>query len=142
MRELTDEILGGLGTIAAEWWSQGPSLSLAEMEEIGHRILTGYREHELLLTAVADTATYDPVVRASYGKLMDGFIGEVTQMIVLGREAGLVPDGPPARETAGMITWMFERTCYQLVRGADPETVRRIAQANAAICWRAIFART
>ena len=141
LKELTDEILGGLGTIAGDWWSRGASVSLAEMEEIGLRLLLYFREHELLLAAVSDTATYDPKVRSAYRALMESFIGEVTAMIETGRAAGVIPDGPPARETAAMIDVGFERTCYQMVPGADRAALERIAEANAVICRRAIFGR-
>jgi AcrR family transcriptional regulator len=141
LKDLTDEILSGLGTIASEWWSQGPSLHIGEMEDIGLRLLTRFREHELLLAAVSDTAVHDAKVRAGYVELMDSFIDQVAQMIEIGRAEGVIPPGPPAHETAGMITWGFERTCYQLVPGADADALRRIAQTNAAICSRAIFGR-
>lgn len=135
LRELTADVLNELGAIAAEWWERGPEIDYPHLRGIMFRLVSAYRKHDLLLAAVADTAVYDAAVREVYVGLIEGFVDAITAMIELARENGAVPTTAPARETAGLLTWMAVHGYYQMARGADQATLERIADAHTEILW-------
>lgn len=127
LRELTGELLRELGDVASEWWERGPAISRAELEAVVLRLARTYREHDLLMAAVADTAVYDPEVREVFEGLVNEFIEE--------SQAAL---GVP-RETAALLVWMTVQGYYEMVRGAKPAEVKRVAAAQTEIIWRVAY---
>ncbi len=141
LRVITKDVLADLGEIAAEWWSHGNSISYDELNAIIVRLAAAYREHDLLLAALADTAVYDPGVREVYDGMMNGFITEIAGMIEADEADPKKRASGLASETAALLTWMCERTYHQLVNGADEDTVARVAAAHAEILWRSVHGR-
>lgn len=139
LRELTADVLGSLGEIAAEWWTRGEEVSRDEIEDMMQRLFSRYRQYDALLAAVADTAVYDVAVREVFNAMLEGFIAEITKMIERGRKQGWITLDAGAKETATLLTWMVERTCYQAVRGAGDAQVKRLANAQAEILWKTLY---
>jgi TetR/AcrR family transcriptional regulator, ethionamide resistance regulator len=135
LRELTADVLNELGAISAEWWERGPEIDYSHLRGIMFRLVSAYRKHDVLLAAVADTSIYDEAVRGVYLNLIEGFIDAITAMIELARERGTVPTNGPAKETAGLLTWMAVHGFYQMARSADQATLERIADAHTEILW-------
>jgi AcrR family transcriptional regulator len=139
LRELTADVLGALGQIAAEWWTSGQDIDRDQIEVMMYRLYSAYREHDALLGAVADTAVYDDAVHDVFNSMIDSFIREITKMIERGRKQGWITLDASAKETATLLNWMVERTSYEAVRGAGDAQIKRIAQANAEILWKTLY---
>ena len=106
LMRLTDEVAGLLYAEADGWWSGDTDLRTALQ-----RVVVLYRDHAALLRAVVETAAYDEPV-AAFWRALVGRFAEAT-------EARIEVDN--AAETAFMLVWMTERSCYQrLVQGEDP----------------------
>jgi TetR/AcrR family transcriptional regulator, ethionamide resistance regulator len=69
---------------------------------------------------------------------MGEFVAATTAALELAQAGGLVRAELPAGETAAALSWMVERTCYQVARDADDAQLERLAQALSAIAWYAL----
>ena len=133
LRELAGSALAEVAEIAREWWSNADVTGADETERIATRMFETYQEHGLLFAAFADTAVYDPVVRQVYDGLMATFADEMQRLVEDAQRDGRLQHDVPAEEVSQMLIWMIERTCYQMVRGANEEQIRRLARATALI---------
>jgi TetR/AcrR family transcriptional regulator, ethionamide resistance regulator len=119
LMRLTEDVSGLLYAEAEGWWSGDTSL-----REALERIVALYDEHAALLRAVVETAAYDEQVAGFWRALVGRFV-EATQ--------ARIEDGETPAETAFLLVWMTERTCYQrLVQGggdaADPAFVSALVE--------------
>jgi TetR/AcrR family transcriptional regulator, ethionamide resistance regulator len=139
IRALTEASMGELWAALRPWLDRGQDASPQDIRAAVVDMLRHFREHDVLLQAVVDTASYDPDVRDLYRKLVDTHIRALTRVIRDAQEAGAGP-AAPARETAELLSWMVERSCYQMVRGANDDALARIADATATIIWSTLHA--
>ncbi len=120
-------------------WSDGAADRSAL--EAGLRMLVfGFRDHWALAAAVLETAATDPVVAARLEETMAVLVSTTTVALERAQLDGLARRELPAAETAAAVSWMIERTCYQMTRDADDAQLERLATALAAIAWYAIHA--
>ncbi len=133
LRELAGASLREIAEIAREWWGNPGQTTGDESEAIAARMYATYQDHGLLLAAFADTAVYDAAVREVYNGLIAMFAGEMQRLVDDAQRDGRLQHDVPAEEISQMLIWMVERTCYQMVRGADEEQIRRLARATALI---------
>ena len=90
------------------------------------------------MSAVVETAGYDPSVASDFQALMGDFEAATRAVIEQGHSTGVIGD-LPASEVACALVWMVERTCYQAIRNAPPDHDDRIAVALAEIIWRTLY---
>jgi TetR/AcrR family transcriptional regulator, ethionamide resistance regulator len=96
------------------WWSGSVPDDPAELREILMNVLSLWREHAPVLTAIVETASYDDEIGAFWRGLMDGFTARTRDHLAAeeraGRGGGLDPDA-----AAFILVWMTERAWYQHV---------------------------
>jgi AcrR family transcriptional regulator len=133
--ELTRQVTAELAAAAALWFdvAERPSAEIARRSV--RQIIAVYREHLAVLTAMAELASYDPVVaeahRAGVHAVAEQAKAALDRVIAAGA------DGPRhSWETSCALSWMIERTCQQMVRNSPPEADDAIAEALTEIVWR------
>jgi AcrR family transcriptional regulator len=118
-------------------WSGGAGDRTA-LETALRALVFDFREHGAAAAAVLETAATDPVIAARLQEAMDAFVAATTTALELGQAAGLVRSELPVAETAAALSWMVERTCYQVARDADDASLERLATALSAIAWHTL----
>ena len=101
-------------------------------------ILRRYREQRSVISAVIDAAGTDPLVAARLAEGMRLFVAATTVAIEAAQRAGSVRAELPCAQTAAALSWMVERTCYQIARDADDGELEQLAIALTAISWHAL----
>ena len=138
LRQLSRHIMVELQQAAQRWWQSAarrdPNNLLAAMKGI----IATYRRHQALMSAIVETAGYDPSVASDFQALMGDFEAATREIIEQGQSAGAIGD-LPASEVACALVWMVERTCYQMVRSTPPDNDERLAAALTEIIWRTLY---
>lgn len=130
---LRDRVVEPLGVL---WGHATPDRSVLER---GLRSLVfDFREHGAVAAAVLETAATDPLVAARLEETMAAFIAATTEALERAQSEGLMRADLPAGETAAALSWMVERTCYQVARSADDAQLARLGAALAGIARYAL----
>lgn len=133
---LLEDVGGTLDLVADPWEQGGEDVGLVRT---ALRDLVGvYVEHGRLLQAIADAATVDPEVRATYRELGDRLITSAARRIARDVEAGRSPVADPEQVGAALV-WMNER--YLLDQFGHPPLgdPDRCAAALAEIWQRTVY---
>jgi TetR/AcrR family transcriptional regulator, ethionamide resistance regulator len=128
-----DLIAEPLGTL---WGNLG--VGRTALETALRDIVRRYREHRSIISAVIDAAGTDPAIAARLAEGMQLFIAASTAALEAGQRAGSVRAELPCAEAAAALSWMVERTCYQVARDADDAQLDQLALALTSICWYAL----
>ncbi|MDO3401692.1 TetR/AcrR family transcriptional regulator [Mycolicibacterium neoaurum] len=102
-------------------------------------IVKSYRRHEALLSAVVETAAYDAQVGESYRSLMQRATAVVELVIETGKSNGTIRADLHTYEVAATLTWMVERACHQILRGAAAGADERLAESLSHIIWTSLY---
>lgn len=122
--------------LAALWGNLGldrPALEAAMREIVGR-----YRDQRSVISAVIDAAGTDPAIATRLAEGMRTFIAASTATLEAAQRAGSIRAELPCAHTAAALSWMVERTCYQVARDADDTELDQLALALAAISWHAL----
>ena len=133
--ELLRQVTAELGDAAALWWdvAERPDPEIARRSV--RQVIAVFRQHQAVLGAMNEMASYDPVVAETHRAIVYGVAGQAKA--ALDRAVAAGADGPRhSWETSCALTWMIERTCQQLVRSSPPEADDAIAGALTEIVWR------
>jgi TetR/AcrR family transcriptional regulator, ethionamide resistance regulator len=133
--QLTRQVFTELGDAAALWWDFAEQRNPDYARRAIRQIISVYRKHQAVLTAVNELVSYDSVVADNYKVILDGICERGKAALDRAIAAG---GAPPARswETACALTWMVERMCNQMVRYSPPEADDQIAEALTEVAWR------
>lgn len=139
VHRLLQRIAEELSAAAGLWFAQ-PELTQREDLQAGIRsIVDVYERHHAVMTAVVETAAYDPEVAQLFHGMMDALVSESRRSLRRIQQSGKAhPDATP--EVADVLTWMLERACYQLLKGRKPAQRERLAETLTHIAWTAMFA--
>jgi TetR/AcrR family transcriptional regulator, ethionamide resistance regulator len=138
LRQLSRHVMVELQQAAQTWWQSATLRDPRDLQAAMKAIISSYRRHQALLSAVVETAGYDAAVAADFQRLMADYEAATREVIEQGRSAGTVRD-LPVTEVACALVWMVERTCYQAVRGSTPDNDEQVATALAEIIWRTLY---
>jgi TetR/AcrR family transcriptional regulator, ethionamide resistance regulator len=138
LRQLSRHVMVELQQAARQWWESAAPRDPRDLLAAMKAIISSYRRHQALLSAVVETAGYDASVASDYQALMADYEATTREIIEQGRSAGTVGD-LPANEVACALVWMVERTCYQTVRTSTPDNDDQLATALAEIIWRTLY---
>lgn len=139
LMRLTEDVTEILYAEADAWWS-GEGDGPAELADALQRVVSHYREHEVLLRAVVEASAYDEVVAQFWRALMTRFV-EASRVRIEAEQAAGHADGVPAAETAFALTWMTERSCYQWLIAGRETSEPGFADSLTGIWTRAIYGR-
>ena len=138
LRQLSRHVMSELRDSARQWWQSAGRRDSDDMRAAMKAIISTYRKHQALLSAVVEAAGYDASVAAEFQTLMGEFRAATREIIEQGQAAGTIRD-LPSDEVAGALVWMVERACYQMVRGASPHNDDDLAMALAEITWSTLY---
>lgn len=135
LMDLTRQVTAELGEAAALWFNvaelRDPETARRSLREI----VRVYRQHQAVLGALVELASYDPVVAEAQTALVHGVAGQAKTALDRAVASGVT--GPAhGWEMSCALAWMIERTCHQLVRNSPPESDDAIAAALTEIVWR------
>jgi AcrR family transcriptional regulator len=139
LRELARQVFGELSDGAHQWWDTADRHDPEDARRSMASIIAIYRRHQTLVTAVIETAAYDPDVAEFYQPMLDAIIGYTEAVIERGKADGLIRATLPTRETASGLTWLVERTVHQTARFTAPEQDGVLAQALSEIIWSTLY---
>jgi AcrR family transcriptional regulator len=138
LRQLSRHVMVELQQAARQWWESSALRDSRNLLAAMNAIISSYRRHQALFSAVVEAAGYDASVASDYQALMADYEAATQEVIEQGRSAGTVRD-LPASEAACALVWMVERTCYQTVRSSTPDNDEQLATALAEIIWRTLY---
>jgi AcrR family transcriptional regulator len=127
---------------SGQWDPVGASEGLPSLVRVFEDILRRYREHRVLLAAIAETAAYDPVVHDFYTADLDAFEARVVADVVECQSAGLTdPDIDPAA-TSRIVVFGGQQAIVHHI-AADPGSGdAAFARQLAEIWWYGVYRRT
>lgn len=140
LRALASDLLAEFGDATREWWASDEVGSREELHASLTRVVDIYRPHARIMAAVVETSGHDAGVREEYSRMITGYTAQTTTHIKRGQKAGRIRSDLPAAETAGLISWMLERGCNELVRFTDDAGARRVVDALTAVIWNTLYA--
>lgn len=121
------------------WWSgadNGADQLTAALRQIGAL----YRQHGALLRAIVEVSTYDEVIGSYWRELVGKFVEATQARIETDQKTGKIDPEISAKETAFALTWMTERTFYELmVQGTDTEAINQTIEALVGIWLRSVY---
>jgi AcrR family transcriptional regulator len=138
LRRLSRHIMVELQVAARQWWQSAARRDPHDLRAAMKAIISTYRQHQALLSALVEAAGYDASVAADFQALMSEFRAATREIIEHGQAAGAVRD-LPVSEVAGALVWMVERTCYQMVRSSTADNDDNMATALAEVTWRTLY---
>jgi AcrR family transcriptional regulator len=119
----------------ADRWLKG-SAPRADIRSAMHGVADVYSAHGRVMRALADAATSDARVEATYRALVQGFVDATAEHIEAEQATGEIAAELNAREIARALVWMNERYLYEALGGGSGEDPVRIADVLALI-WLA-----
>jgi AcrR family transcriptional regulator len=118
LMRLTEDVADVFYAEADAWWSGGGD-GREDLERALAIIIALYREHGVLLRAVAEASAYDEAVAGFWRALVGRFV-EASRRRIEEEQARGAMTGVAAEATAFALTWMTERACYQrLAQGGE-----------------------
>jgi AcrR family transcriptional regulator len=138
LRRLSRHVMVELQVAARQWWQSAARRDPHDLRAAMKAIISTYRQHQALLSALVEAAGYDASVAADFQALMSEFRAATREVIEHGQAAGAVRD-LPVSEVAGALVWMVERTCYQMVRSSTADNDDNMATALAEVTWRTLY---
>ncbi len=138
LRALGGAVLGRIYDGARSWFEAGDEVTREDIERAMRSILDAFRGDEVVMTALAETAVYDPEVRDMYRESVEAFIRSTVKLIQRGQRSGRVR-ALKAADVAPALSWMIERTTLQQAPGAPPKELDRIAAGLAEVIWGVLY---
>jgi AcrR family transcriptional regulator len=136
---LTTRVADQLVDAFERWWRIAAEASIEDLREAVVAVLAVYEQHQAVLSALVETATYDPGAAGVFNGTMMQFSQTTRRAIAAVRSAGRAQAGLPD-ELPEVLTYMVERSVYLLARGADDRQRARLADALTHVVWHAIYA--
>ncbi|WP_162932461.1 TetR/AcrR family transcriptional regulator [Solimonas sp. K1W22B-7] len=139
VHRLLQEITREMSTAAGTWFAQPELTRREDLHTAIRSIVEVYERHHAVMTAVVETAAYDPEVAQLFHQMMDSLVMESRRSLRRIQQNGKAhPDATP--EVADVLTWMLECACHQLLKGRKPAQRERLAETLTHIAWTAMFA--
>jgi AcrR family transcriptional regulator len=139
LRGLAGQVFGDLADGAERWWAVAWRHNPEDVHAAMAGIIARYRRHQPLLVALNEMAAYDPMVAATYRKLLTDISGRLTRVIEQGQADRSIRRELPAATTASALTWMVERACQQNLPAQPAAYDAELAAALAEIVWGALY---
>jgi AcrR family transcriptional regulator len=135
---LTEDVSELLYLEADRWFSGVGDDAEQDVREALNNIGALYEEHSALLRIIVEVSTYDDEV-ATFWRGLIGRFAEATRMrIEAEQQAGRAPHFPAA-PTAFALSWMVERTLYQLMQQEAPFSRAEAVEALVRIWVRTVY---
>lgn len=133
-------IIADVYAAAQAWWALPETATKADLRAALAHIVTTYRPHTTLMSAVLDASGYDEGVRADFDAFMRRNIAGLRAHIIAGQRSGSIDAGLLPRQTAAWLTWMAERGLHLMVSAAGDAELQRLIVAYTDIIWSTLYA--
>ena len=134
-----DDIFDQVAAGARHWYHLPPGATQAQVRDVLAQVLGAYRPHAGLMSAVADAAAYDPIIRDELAAHMNRQIHGLTNYIRSGQTARAIDPSLPAEETASWLVWMAERGLHQLMRNITDQRADALIDGFTAIIFNSLY---
>lgn len=136
------ELIVALAADQVAWRDQIGADALAEPDfdrDVVHRligdVLQLWLDNRPTLSAIVEMAEYDPEMSATWRAAMGKIAETAGRQFVLHWQGS--PDAPSdPMVVAELFTWMWERSCHQVLR--DPERFDALRDAMTDVIWRVL----
>ena len=130
-----NEVVGAGGL----WFERAEDASWADLRAALQRFLAVYRKHHAILSAAADTASYDADVAALYRRMIDRFVAESRRAIARIDGRGRARPSLPGM-LAETLSWSVNH-CYVAHAGKLTDAQQEeLVDTLTHVVWCAIFA--
>ena len=134
MQRLTDEVVLNAGT-----WFAGSKVDARSMQLALRGIITTFKRHAAILSAVSDTAAHDDAVAKAHQAMMRQLSALSRSAIASARRQGTAAKHATP-DLADLLTLSIEAYCAKYVRKFDDKHLEKLIDNVTHICGRAIFA--
>jgi len=129
-----------LAQAGTSWFGFDPQGGEEALREGLRPIFTSYRQHQLLLKAITEAATYDAGIRALHQALVDRAVDGLIQHVLEQQAADRIDAGIDRERSIRWLVWMLERGLYQMVARADDAESEALLAAVSGLVWRSLYA--
>jgi TetR/AcrR family transcriptional regulator, ethionamide resistance regulator len=136
--ELTERVTQEVGEAASAWFSLSPGATRDDLRGALGELVDAYRKHRHMLAAVAETAAYDPRVRAQYGEVMERRFEDMNVNFRAQQDAGLISADLDVTAVSPWLAWMIERGLYQLTSDSSVASAARF-EGMTTIVWHTLY---
>jgi TetR/AcrR family transcriptional regulator, ethionamide resistance regulator len=126
--------------VEADRWFSGDGDPAQEIREGMSEIARLYAEHGVLLRTIVEVSAYDAAVAEFWRGMVQRFVDAARRRIEAEQAAGRGP-AASACATAFALSWMVERTLYQLVVRDDPPPREEVVDAMVGVWMRTVYGR-
>lgn len=138
--KLLDRIRDEILTSIDVWYEVGQDIRRSQMDEATAGMLRVLRRHSAVLTAVGETAAYDPEIR----KLLTQIVAEISRRSQKTMKAVAAAGKAHAEATPKMIellVWFVYHGGLEYARDASDAEIKRLAHVFGHIFGASMFAR-
>jgi len=129
-----------LAQAGTSWFGFDPQGGEVALREGLRPIFTSYRQHQLLLKAITEAASYDAGIRDLHQALVDRAVDGLLQHVREQQAADRIDAGIDRERSIRWLVWMLERGLYQMVARADDAESEALLAAAAGLVWRSLYA--
>lgn len=133
MQRLTQEVVVNAGV-----WFQGGQVDPRSMQLALRGIVTTFKKHAAILSAISDTAPQDRAVAQAHQKMMQALCALSRKAIASARRQGTATPQANA-ELADLLTLSIEAYCAKHIQHIDGKQLDSLIDKVSHICGRAIF---
>jgi AcrR family transcriptional regulator len=136
-----ERIEADIGIGVTGWWELSENVEWDDLRAVLHRILSTYRPHLHLMSAVYDAALFDRALDLGLQAIVRRTSDGLRRHIEHGQQQGWVDPALLPAETAAWLAWMIQRGQRRLTT-ADDQQFEREVDAYTDIFWNVLYAPT
>jgi AcrR family transcriptional regulator len=138
--ELAERVTQEVGDSASAWLKLGPGSTRNDLKAALAQVVDAYVRNRPMLAAVAETAAYDPRVRAQYIDVMERRFEYLNIGFRAQQAAGFIPEDRDVAAVSPWLAWMIERGLYQLTGDGHEPSAERL-DGMTTVVWQALYAK-
>ena len=139
--ELMDRVTQAIGKAAEEWLHFPATATRDDLRVALIHLAESYRKHGRMLSAVIETAAYDPRVRDQYAAVMACRCQDMMDNFIPQQRRGSIRADVDVLAVTPWLAWMFERGLYQMV-GHGGEVDSAAIAGVTSIVWQTLYEGT
>ncbi|WP_338704225.1 TetR/AcrR family transcriptional regulator (plasmid) [Streptomyces sp. Q6] len=139
--QLTDELRQSLLALVQQWDLRAREDAADRLARFFEDVLTIHRDHQGVLTAVREAASYDDSVGDFYTANLERFDETVLRILRSEQAAGATPDDVDASAASRIIIWGGAQAIAQHIAVDDGSGDAVFARELAQIWWHGAFRR-
>ena len=139
LRAMGEDVTLDLAQAGAHWFELPTSGSKKDLGEALRPLFETYRQHQMVLRAITEAASYDAGIRELHQALVERAASGLESHIAAAQKAKTAAKELDSRRTALWLVWMLERGLHQLVASADEKEVDGLLGSMTDLVWRTLY---